>query len=134
MKKKIAPFPEPLDFYVAQKLLQAATKAYPEIWDSIRRKAIARLEEHNPEEIGSSDISCAAIELVQRAYILLPGVYKLTTRESKQPYSVRIKPNGATLLTPLGKRDPKIALTINENRIEELFDVNQGVRATSYFF
>ena len=136
-KTKTVPYPEPLAFDVAQKLLKAATTKYPEIWARIREKAVARLQENNPEEIGSSDVSCAAIELIQRGYILLPGRYKLTERRARLLYFVTIKPDNTAFLTsaePYAGRAPGKGQNIHADDVAEFFDVNQGVRAIEYAF
>lgn len=123
-------FKKRMTFEEANALLREKTKDSP-FWRIVREKAVARLRESNPEEIGSSDIACAATELVQSCEILLPGRYKLIARQSQLPYFVRVDHLGGAYISSAAEyagRGPLGGQTINAVDIHEYFEVPYATR------
>lgn len=50
---------------------QVARELAPDVWQIIRRLAVANLQNSGVEEIGSSDVSCVAIEFIQNGDVVI---------------------------------------------------------------
>lgn len=118
-----------MTFDEANKLLRERTKDSP-FWHFVRRKATARLLEHNPEEIGSSDIACAATEMVQTCEILLPGTYKLIHRDTQRKLTLIVSHLADAYVTKRGLRgvDPLGGQSIEADKIHDHFEVPYATR------
>ena len=57
--------------YTFKQAQQIARELAPDIWQIVRRMAVRHLQERNFEEIGSSDVSCVAIEFIQNQDIVI---------------------------------------------------------------
>lgn len=57
--------------YTFRQAQQIARELAPDVWQVIRRLAVAHLQERGCEEIGSSDVSCVAIEFIQNGDVVI---------------------------------------------------------------
>ena len=57
--------------YTFKQAQQVARELAPEVWQILRKLAIANLQNSGVEEIGSSDVSCVAIEFIQNGDVVI---------------------------------------------------------------
>lgn len=55
--------------YTLEQAQEIARTLPPDAWQIVRRLAVAELHSRNVEEIGSSDVSCVALEWIERERI-----------------------------------------------------------------
>lgn len=57
--------------YTFAQAQQIAREMDDALWQMVRRRAVRHLQERGAEEIGSSDVSCVAIEFIQNETIVV---------------------------------------------------------------
>ena len=57
--------------YTFKQAQQVARELAPDVWQILRRLAVANLQNSGAEEIGSSDVSCVAIEFIQNQDVVI---------------------------------------------------------------
>ncbi len=57
--------------YTFAQAQQVAKELAPDVWQILRRLAVANLQNSGAEEIGSSDVSCVAIEFIQNGDVVI---------------------------------------------------------------